>query len=750
MTKAGRISVKIVLAAVSVCIFVSLCSAAEQKRSFVPSEPVMHVNSVKKGMKGYLKTVLSGKKITKHTVSIEGVIKRKTSPKELILIKITDKKLLDAGGAAAGMSGSPVYVNGKLIGAFAYGWSFADKRLGLVTPIDEMCRSMDWQDFVPSFIRVKEEDDKDFMAVDNRTPEKFANLPGENESELEAIPERDPHPPVYIEDFEEIKENTIRPPFLLIDDELSYDIQTLKNAKLVPLSFALQADGFGESSLKRLENKLGTSIIPLAAASDSESGVKLSSRLQPGSAMGVVLAWGDITLGGIGTLTSVDRDGRFLAFGHPMLRRGSVAMPLTESEIIRIIPNMQQAFKLGSIGAINGMVTQDRPEAIGGWFGKLPPSVSYDVLVHDLDNSRLKAKRFRTIVDPYIAPEIGHEAVLSILQNEWARGGEGTLMLRFGVNGGGLKEPWERRDIFYSRENALEAIEKEMKLLTEIFALNKFEEINPLGIEVEALLTRIPRVAFVDSLKIIDEKEFYSPGDVIELEATIRPWRKEPVVKKISLRVPKKAVGMCEIDVRAGGIEPQKESAVLLGLNQITSLESLLKELSVQETNNMLIAEIGGPEMPEKKKKKHESTVGKMDKKHRTDDDDKDGGEEDDDGANREIDMEDDDDTAKMDKIPKYLTETRLMSEIQKERIEEGSLRILDTNYYMDGILRKFIKIKKSGKEGLEELQEFLEMIEKAVKEEAKSSGSANESAGSPSESAAKYFKSASRELLKK
>ena len=80
---------------------------------------------------------------------------------------------------------------------------------------------------------------------------------------------------------------------------------------------------------------------------------------------------------------------------------------------------------------------------------------------------------------------------------------------------------------------------------------------------------------------------------------------------------------MCEIDVRAGGIEPQKESAVLLGLNQITSLESLLKELSVQETNNMLIAEIGGPEMPEKKKKKHESTVGKMDKKHRTDDDDK-------------------------------------------------------------------------------------------------------------------------------
>ena len=613
--KNTRKIIAVILAAVLVGGLPCSCSAAAVKKSFVPTELTMSANDVKKGMKGCLKTVISGKKITTHKLTVEGVIERKTSPKKLILVKITDKKLLQEGGAAAGMSGSPVYVNGKLIGAFAYGWSFADKSLGLVTPIEEMCRSMDWTDFVPSFIRTDEPDDKDFLAADNRTPLKtLIKLEGD-ELKLQDMPDRDPFPPVLIEDFEEIKENTVRPPFLLNDDELTFDVNKIKNARLIPLSLVLQSDGLGENSLKRLENKLGTKIIPLAAASEAANGVNLNKRLLPGASMGAVLAWGDITLGGIGTLTAVDKDGRFLAFGHPMLKRGSVAMPLTESSIIRIIPNIEQAFKLGSIGDITGMITQDRPEAIGGYFGQLLPCVSYDVLFHDLDNSRLKAKRFRTIVDPFLSPELGQEGVLSILENEWARKGQGTLMLRYKVTGGGLKEPWERKNIFFSNENALEPIEKSMKQLTDIFALNKFEEINPLGIEIEALMTILPRVAFIDSLKIIDEKEFYSPGDIIKLEVTIRPWRKEPVTEKIALKVPKDASGICEIDVRAGGIEPQKETAVLRGLSQITSLESLLTELSVQETNNMLIAEIGGPAMPESKKSKHESTLDKLDKK---------------------------------------------------------------------------------------------------------------------------------------
>lgn len=702
-------------------------SAAPQIKSFVPTDPVIPVSAIKRGMKGYLKTVLHGKTITKHSIVVEGVLPRKTAPHNLILIKITDKILLEAGGGAAGMSGSPVYIDGKLAGAFAYSWSFADKSLGLVTPIDEMCNSLAWHDFIPTPIRTEERGADDFLAVDHLGGK--AKVESENEEETE---DRDVPPPVLIEDYEEwIEEQNKKGPVLIGDPE-DIELSKLNDTKLVPLSFVLQSDGVGERQLKKLEQKLGTKIIPLAAASDAAGGVRLDKKLAPGASMGVVLAWGDITLGGIGTVTATDKEGRFLAFGHPMMNRGAVAFPLTESDIIRIIPNIEQPFKLGSIGSIIGMVSQDRPEAIGGHFGKIPPAVSYSVLFHDLDNDKTKAKRFRTVVDPFIAPELGESGVMSILENEWARQGEGTLMYKITIKGGGLKHPWERKDIFFSQEDVLKPLEKNLSLLTQIFTLNKFEEINPLGVEIHALLTRAPRVAFVEKMEIEDEKEFYEPGEKLIIKATIRPWRGEPVTKRLSLYIPKKAVGMCEIDVRAGGIEPVKEMAVLRGLTQITSFESLLRELAVQETNNMLIAEIGGPEMPEDKKAEHESTLGKM-KKERKGEDEKEEKEK------QEIDTSEDEDDDEQ-KIPKFLTDTRLMSEVLRDKLQEGSICILDTNYYMDGLLRKFVKIKKPDNKADDIEKQLVKLMEAISKEEKKAKEKAKDKNGM-TESAVKYFK---------
>lgn len=702
-------------------------SAAPQIKSFVPTDPVISVSTIKRGMKGYLKTVLRGKTITKHSIVVEGVLPRKTAPHNLILIKITDKTLLEAGGGAAGMSGSPVYINGKLAGAFAYSWSFSDKSLGLVTPIDEMCNSLAWHDFIPTPIRTEERGADDFLAVDHLGGK--AKVESDDEEEAE---DRDVPPPVLIEDYEEwIEEQNKKGP-VLIGDPMAVELSALNNARLIPLSFVLQSDGVGEKELKKLEQKLGTKIIPLAAASDAAGGVRLDKKMAPGASMGVVLAWGDITLGGIGTLTAIDKEGRFLAFGHPMMNRGAVAFPLTESDIIRIIPNVEQPFKLGSIGSIIGMVSQDRPEAIAGYFGKIPPAVSYSVLFHDLDNDKTKAKRFRTVVDPFIAPELGESGVMSILENEWARRGEGTLMYKITIKGGGLKHPWERKDIFFSQEDVLKPLEKNLSLLTQIFALNKFEEINPLGVEIHALLTRAPRVAFVEKIEIEDEKEFYEPGEKLIIKATIRPWRGEPITKRLSLYIPKKAVGMCEIDVRAGGIEPVKEMAVLRGLTQITSLESLLREIAVQETNNMLIAEIGGPEMPEDKKAERESTLGKM-KKERKGEDEKEEKEKQEINTSEE---EEDDEH----KIPSFLTDTRLMSEVLKDKLQEGSICILDTNYYMDGLLRKFVKIKKPDNKADEIEKQLVKLMEAISKEEKKTKVKSKDKKGT-AETSTQYFK---------
>ena len=101
--------------------------------------------------------------------------------------------------------------------------------------------------------------------------------------------------------------------------------------------------------------------------------------------MGAALAWGDFSAGGIGTLTAVSKDGRFLAFAHPMFNKGSVAYAMMDANIVKIIPSMESSFKLGYLNKITGLVTQDRPEAIGGELGKLAAASSYAVRFKNIE-----------------------------------------------------------------------------------------------------------------------------------------------------------------------------------------------------------------------------------------------------------------------------------------------------------------------------------------------------------------------------
>jgi SpoIVB peptidase S55. len=101
-------------------------------------------------MKAEVRTVVSGTKIISFPVKILGIVPRKETPRNLILIQ-GEGPLMETVGIAQGMSGSPVYVGGKLVGAIGYGWPFSDKRLGLVTPIEDMVKIFDWRDKIPSF-----------------------------------------------------------------------------------------------------------------------------------------------------------------------------------------------------------------------------------------------------------------------------------------------------------------------------------------------------------------------------------------------------------------------------------------------------------------------------------------------------------------------------------------------------------------------------------------------------------------------
>jgi len=619
--------------------------------TFNPSSPIMPIDKIKSGMKGKAYTVISGTEITPFEVSILGVLPRKTSPKNLILFKIEDKEVNANGGIAAGMSGSPIYIDGKLIGAIGYGWSFSEKSLGLATPIEDMISALDWPERIPGFeipqIVPTSPLSPDLVETDSAEKHKTKKNNGTDDVKRNSNIQNKYSSRRDEDLFEEI--NLTK--FLALRDNDKLEI--FSKRELIPLNMPVLVDGMSPELVKDLEKKIGCTMLPYGSTSTSSFNAKSNNILKPGAAIGVALAWGDIQMGSIGTLSAVDKDGRFLAFAHPMLNAGAVSYPATEASIIKIIPRLDNTFKLGSLGNIIGTVTQDRPVAIAGKIGQYAPASSYVLKFHDKDTGNDVLKRFQTLSDSFTGPAIGASGIKALIENEWGRKGEGTATVKLRFSGGNMKESWKRENIFFSSNSLVDAMTEELEGLTKVFSLNQFQEIRPFGVSVEVSVTRDPKIIFIEKLELVDSKDTYAPGEKLELDVTTRIWRQQARKKRISLAIPKDAAMMCEISVRSGR-ESAKEnnSKSNNGLSSITNISDLLRELDAVEKNNQIIAEINAP-VAGKAKNKGES------------------------GPD----------------LPSNMTDSRLNYEIQQEKIKEGTLVVTDTEYFVEGSLRKFVKI---------------------------------------------------------
>lgn len=634
--------------------------ASGKAGGFVPSEPVMPLSAIKPGMTGYAKTVLSGTEVTPFEVAVIGVLPRKTSPKNLIVIEVKDKYVREHGGIAAGMSGSPVYIDGKLIGAIGYGWSFADNNLGMVTPIEDMTRALEWKDETPGF--------------------EIPKIP----LEKPLSPDKKPEDPKKPEDAKEKGKDKDK-------DKDKASVELPGDGAPTKKAMPLMVDGISERMSRHLGKLLGAEVVPFGAKAGKGVHADLDWKPEPGAAIGVALAWGDFSAGSIGTLTALSRDGRFIAFAHPMLNRGAVSYALMRAEIVKIIPSLTSSFKLGFLDSIAGIVTQDRPEAIGGTLGRLAAASSYTVNFKDTDTGRRVTKRFQTVADPFIAPELGATGISGLIEAEWGRKGEGTAILKYTVSGGNMEPVWTRRDIFFSRKDLVKSLQKELETMDKIIAHNKFRTISPYGVTVDAELTREPRVVYIEKIEIRDEKDLYEPGEKITADVTFRPWRRDAVIKTFELTVPENAVGFCEVTARGGGIEEPQQEPLITGTRAITSFAELIGELNAKESNNQLIVEIGGPEDSSAKKEEKPDNE-REDLSAPAPDGEKDG--EDKNGSG-----EDGEESKEPFMLPDML-EKRFVSEIKAERIKEGSMVIADTNYYVDGVQRAFIKIKPKAEGG--------------------------------------------------
>jgi len=551
-------------------------------------------------MKGEARTAVRGAEVVSFPVEILEIIPQLGVPKNLILIRASGKLIEETGGVAAGMSGSPVYIGGKLAGAIGYGWSFSRHDMALVTPIEEMMAIWDNPERIPSF---------------DPPPQ---------------IPEK-PAPPISPDRA---------PP------AASEDMVASADERSAPLF----VQGLSPRMTEAMGELLGRKPISFAGGAGSASKrTKYDARPKPGAPIAAAIAWGDVEISALGTMTAVGKDGRFVAFAHPFADLGMTSAALLEGKVAHVIPSLQTPIKIGSTGDIIGIVTQDRPQGIGGRLGTFAPAATARIHFTDADAGRSFDRSFRMVQAPYHLSRIAGTAITGCIEDLWGRKGGGSAKMTARFSGHSSIDGWKRTNVFVSEKDVMKEMMKEFTLLTDIFALNQFQELRPFGIDVTVELTQEPRMLYIEDVEISGDN--FRPGDTVSFDVTLRPWRKAPFKRTYSLVIPQKIFGICELLVRGGGIAEENAEYMEAGWRSISSLPIMLAELDAKETNDQIVIELRGQE-----------SLDAMIKKAKA-------------GA------------------PEDLMNDKLKSEQRREKLNEKSMRIIRTNYYVDGLIHRLIKV---------------------------------------------------------
>jgi hypothetical protein len=592
--------------------------------AFTPEQPVLPPARLRSGMKGYLLTVLKGTKPVRLPLEIVSVVPAKEQVKNAILIRMLPSPENKAGGVAQGMSGSPVFVEGKLVGAVGAGWNFSDHTMALVTPIGEMCDIFSRPDRPVGLGGPEEKDTKGIPPIQRAAPRGAAEPSGARETSISG--------------------------------------GGLHELGSAGRSSPLMVGGLSGGAVSRLTAVLD---VPLEALPYGAGGELLVEDVPfaPGDAVSVLLAWGDVEMAATGTVTATSRDGRFLAFGHSFLERGAVNFPAARAYVHEVIGSRLFPFKIASPVALTGTVTQDRAAGIGGRGGYFTPSIAATLVFRDTDDARGAArvvKNFRVVPDAFLGAKLLEGVYGGLLDDQWGRKGQGTATVTLRVEGRGLTRGWTRTNVFFSDAEIGDAALRESSSIMELFLLQPFKEIFPIGFMLDVSMTQSPRVLVIEDVTVSADAR---PGDALGVEVTLRPWRRDRVKKRFEVVVPKEAEGVCELVVRGGGTNSLSQLAVDGGWKSIDSFERLLTEMDAVDANNELIVELLYDQTGDKS-----SQDGRKGKGGKT--------------------------RSASNLLPE---EKEFLSETKARRIKEGTLRISRSDHVVEGLMRRLIDLNEAG-----------------------------------------------------
>ena len=459
------------------------------------SQPTIPVDQIHTGMHGYALTVFEGVKPEPMDVEVLGVMHNTNGPKgDIILVRLHGPKV-EYTGVVAGMSGSPVYINGKLAGALAFRiGEFSKEPIAGVTPIADML---------------------EINALDKSPAEEAAaTKPGIS---LVAGKTASPGDSVAIPD--------------------SPQIQNFSNY-LRPIDAPLVFNGFSEDTVQRFASQFASAgIIPVMGAG-SVSEDKQPEPLEAGSAVSAILVRGDMDIAATCTVTYIDPQ-RLLACGHPLLQFGSVDLPMNKAKVLATLPSPMNAFKIVDTTEEAGVFVQDRHTGIMGVFNKQPDMIPVTLTIHGGSGS--KVFHYEVLNNPRLSPVAMMATVFNALHGVNEYGEEITYRLNGSIDVKGFPEVG-LRNMFVPAENGQPAAMAAALSLGERFGRiydNPYNAPAVNGVKLDFDLVRERRWARLESART-DVSEA-RPGDEIIVETVLAPYRGERVVHQIPVKIPTSA-----------------------------------------------------------------------------------------------------------------------------------------------------------------------------------------------------------------
>jgi hypothetical protein len=527
----------------------------------------MRVEDIRPGMVGIGRTVFEGTRVEEFKVHVLGVLENVIGThRNLILAKLEGGPLANTG-VIAGMSGSPVYIDGKLVGAVSYALGqFSKEPIAGITPIAEMTDATAFNGVRPAAAKVhvefpltRENLDTAFRrALNWNRP--FADRPGD--SALVGASG--------------------------INGVSGADIGTL----LRPIATPLMMSGFEPAVSDLLSGAFGAQgFIPTGRGTMARAGENpYEGPLKPGDAIGVMLVSGDLELGATGTVTHIDGD-KVYAFGHPLYNLGPTSFPMTRAYVYTVLPSLASSLKVSTTGEIIGSFLQDRAVAIAGKLGPGPKTISVTLTLDSTGRAPKRTFHFQLANDQMFTPLMAAASITSTLGAYERQYGTAT----FHVSGTAKLVDHDTitfDNIFSGTDPSVNAATYVAGPLAALLG-NDYEKVDIDSLDLTISSAEEPRTATLERVWLDDQRP--RAGRTVPLKVLLRTYRGDDIIRTIPIDIPANTSGTLSLLVADGGRMGQIEQRETRS-SQPRSVDQIVRTLNRSRRGNTIYVKLLGSE----------------------------------------------------------------------------------------------------------------------------------------------------------